>query len=162
MISPSIHTWMRLHGEHQQTGVDGNIRFIHEVQTGQYGYPTLFKVYLGDHSSTCGCRGWSGTGDVFRWTRSVLNNSLGCPWCVTGVGHLFTQGNSWWTHLYSATGGFYQVWEDYGCRLWWIGRLFIGSWGKSGFKGGDDGYISRVVPKGWKYQKFPNLEERNK
>jgi putative heme-binding domain-containing protein len=42
------------------------------------------------------------------------------------------------------------------------GRLFIGSWGKSGFKGGDDGYISRVVPKGWKYQKFPNLQKRNK
>jgi hypothetical protein len=33
---------------------------------------------------------------------------------------------------------------------------------KSGFKGGDDGYISRVVPKGWKYQKFPNLKKRNK
>ncbi|MBT4666964.1 MAG: hypothetical protein HOB63_10670, partial [Opitutae bacterium] len=41
------------------------------------------------------------------------------------------------------------------------GRLFIGSWSNSGFSGGNGGYVARVVPKGWKYKEFPNLQKRN-
>ena len=41
------------------------------------------------------------------------------------------------------------------------GRLFLGSWSSSGFKGGTEGYVARVTPKGWKYVKFPDLQKRN-
>ena len=41
------------------------------------------------------------------------------------------------------------------------GRLFIGSWSNSGFKGGTGGHAARVVPKGWKYKEFPDLQKRN-
>jgi putative heme-binding domain-containing protein len=94
------------------------------------------------------------------WPKQFTGVPMMCDW---GRGHLFI-------HRVTPDGPtFTQQQEDFiKCgRITDVdcdgsGRLFIGSWGKSGFKGGDDGYISRVVPKGWKYQKFPNLKKRNK
>jgi hypothetical protein len=142
-----------------------NIRFIHEVQTGQYGYPTLFKRYTSEIiPALVDVGGGSGTGAMYfdepGWPRQFTGVPMMCDW---GRGHLFI-------HRVTPDGPtFTQQQEDFiKCgRITDVdcdgsGRLFIGSWGKSGFKGGDDGYISRVVPKGWKYQKFPNLKKRNK
>ena len=142
-----------------------NIRFIHEVQTGQYGYPTLFKRYTSEIiPALVDVGGGSGTGAMYfdepGWPKQFTGVPMMCDW---GRGHLFI-------HRVTPDGPtFIQQQEDFiKCgRITDVdcdgsGRLFIGSWGKSGFKGGDDGYISRVVPKGWKYQKFPNLKKRNK
>jgi hypothetical protein len=142
-----------------------NIRFIHEVQTGQYGYPTLFKRYTSEIiPALVDVGGGSGTGAMYfdepGWPKQFTGVPIMCDW---GRGHLFI-------HRVTPDGPtFTQQQEDFiKCgRITDVdcdgsGRLFIGSWGKSGFKGGDDGYISRVVPKGWKYQKFPNLKKRNK
>jgi len=142
-----------------------NIRFIHEVQTGQYGYPTLFKRYTSEIiPALVDVGGGSGTGAMYfdepGWPKQFTGVPMMCDW---GRGHLFI-------HRVTPDGPtFTQQQEDFiKCgRITDVdcdgsGRLFIGSWGKSGFKGGDDGYISRVVPKGWKYQKFPNLKKRNK
>ncbi|MBT3541020.1 MAG: hypothetical protein HN489_07775, partial [Opitutae bacterium] len=142
-----------------------NIRFIHEVQTGQYGYPTLFKRYTSEIiPALVDVGGGSGTGAMYfdepGWPKQFTGVPIMCDW---GRGHLFI-------HRVTPDGPtFTQQQEDFiKCgRITDVdcdgsGRLFIGSWGKSGFKGGDDGHISRVVPKGWKYQKFPNLKKRNK
>ena len=142
-----------------------NIRFIHEVQTGQYGYPTLFKRYTSEIiPALVDVGGGSGTGAIYfdepGWPKKFTGVPMMCDW---GRGHLFI-------HRVSADGPtFTQQQEDFiKCgRITDVdcdgsGRLFIGSWGSSGFKGGDDGYISRVVPKGWKYQKFPDLKKGNK
>ena len=142
-----------------------NIRFIHEVQTGQYGYPTLFKRYTSEIiPALVDVGGGSGTGAMYfdepGWPKQFTGVPMMCDW---GRGHLFI-------HRVTPDGPtFTQQQEDFiKCgRITDVdcdgsGRLFIGSWGSSGFKGGDDGYISCVVPKGWKYQKFPNLKKRNK
>ncbi|MDX1564569.1 MAG: NPCBM/NEW2 domain-containing protein, partial [Phycisphaeraceae bacterium] len=39
------------------------------------------------------------------------------------------------------------------------GRLYLGSWHGSGFRGGKGGFIARVVPKGWKYKPAPDFKK---
>ncbi len=141
-----------------------NMRFIHEVQTGQYGYPTLFKRYTSEIiPALVDVGGGSGTGAMYfdepGWPKKYTGVPMMCDW---GRGHLYI-------HRVSPDGPtFTQQQEDFiKCgRITDVdcdgsGRLFLGSWGSSGFKGGTDGYISRVVPKGWKYQKFPDLKKIN-
>ena len=141
-----------------------NMRFIHEVQTGQYGYPTLFKRYTSEIiPALVDVGGGSGTGAMYfdepGWPKKYTGVPMMCDW---GRGHLYI-------HRVSPDGPtFTQQQEDFiKCgRITDVdcdgsGQLFIGSWGSSGFKGGTDGHISRVVPKGWKYQGFPNLKKRN-
>ena len=141
-----------------------NMRFIHEVQTAQYGYPTLFKRYTSEIiPALVDVGGGSGTGAMYfdepGWPEKYTGVPMMCDW---GRGHLYI-------HRVSEDGPtFTQQQEDFiKCgRITDVdcdgsGQLFIGSWGSSGFKGGTDGHISRVVPKGWKYQGFPNLKKRN-
>jgi hypothetical protein len=140
------------------------MRFIHEVQTGQYGYPTLFKRYTSEIiPALVDVGGGSGTGAMYfdepGWPKKYTGVPMMCDW---GRGHLYI-------HRVSPDGPtFTQQQEDFiKCgRITDVdcdgsGRLFLGSWGSSGFKGGTDGHISRVVPKGWKYRKFPDLKKRN-
>ena len=141
-----------------------NMRFIHEVQTGEYGYPKLFKRYTSEIiPALVDVGGGSGTGAMFfdepGWPEKYNDVPMMCDW---GRGQLFI-------HRIKPDGpSFTQEQENFiKCgRITDVdcdgsGRLFIGSWSNSGFKGGTGGYVARVVPKGWKYQKFPDLQKRN-
>ena len=141
-----------------------NMRFIHEIQTGEYGYPRLFKRYTSEIiPALVDVGGGSGTGAMFfeepSWPEKYNDVPMMCDW---GRGQLFI-------HRVTPDGpSFTQEQENFiKCgRITDVdcdgsGRLFIGSWSKSGFKGGTAGYVARVVPKGWKYKAFPNLQKRN-
>ena len=141
-----------------------NMRFIHEIQTGEYGYPRLFKRYTSEIiPALVDVGGGSGTGAMFfeepGWPEKYNDVPMMCDW---GRGQLFI-------HRVTPDGpSFTQEQENFiKCgRITDVdcdgsGRLFIGSWSKSGFKGGTAGYVARVVPKGWKYKAFPNLQKRN-
>ena len=160
-IDPHMNVFTR---GNTNDGGGWNMRFIHEVQTGQYGYPTLFKRYTSEIiPALVDVGGGSGTGAMYfdepGWPKKYTGVPMMCDW---GRGHLYI-------HRVSPDGPtFTQQQEDFiKCgRITDVdcdgsGRLFLGSWGSSGFKGGSDGYISRVVPKGWKYRKFPDLKKRN-
>ena len=140
-----------------------NMRFIHEIQTGEYGYPKLFKRYTSEIiPALVDVGGGSGTGAMFfeepGWPKKYNDVPMMCDW---GRGQLFI-------HRVTPDGpSFKQEQEDFiKCgRITDIdcdgsGRLFIGSWSNSGFKGGTAGYIARVVPKGWEYEAFPDLKKR--
>ena len=141
-----------------------NMRFIHEIQTGEYGYPRLFKRYTSEIiPALVDVGGGSGTGAMFfeepGWPEKYNDVPMMCDW---GRGQLFI-------HRVTPDGpSFTQEQENFiKCgRITDVdcdgsGRLFLGSWSKSGFKGGTAGYVARVVPKGWKYKAFPNLQKRN-
>lgn len=141
-----------------------NMRFIHEIQTGEYGYPDLFKRYTSEIiPALVDVGGGSGTGAMFfdepGWPDKYNDVPMMCDWGrgqlfihrVTPDGASFTQNQESFIKCGRIT--------DVDCDG--SGRLFIGSWGNSGFKGGTDGYVARVVPKGWKYKKFPDLQKRN-
>lgn len=141
-----------------------NMRFIHEIQTGRYGYPKLFKRYTSEIiPALVDVGGGSGTGAMFfeepGWPAKYNDVPMMCDW---GRGQLFI-------HRVEPDGpSFTQKQEEFiKCgRITDVdcdgsGRLFIGSWSNSGFSGGNGGYVARVVPKGWKYQAFPDLRKRN-
>ena len=141
-----------------------NMRFIHEIQTGEYGYPKLFKRYTSEIiPALVDMGGGSGTGAMFfdepGWPEKYNNVPMMCDW---GRGQLFI-------HRITPDGpSFTQEQENFiKCgRITDVdcdgsGRLFIGSWSNSGFSGGTGGYVARVIPKGWKYKEFPNLQKRN-
>ena len=142
-----------------------NMRFIHEIQTGEYGYPRLFKRYTSEIiPALVDVGGGSGTGAMFfeepGWPEKYNDVPMMCDWGreqlfihrVTPDGPSFTQEQENFIKCGRIT--------DVDCDG--SGRLFIGSWSKSGFKGGTAGYVARVVPKGWKYKAFPNLQKRKK
>ena len=139
-----------------------NMRFIHEIQTGEYGYPELFKRYTSEIiPALVDVGGGSGTGAMFfdepGWPEKYNKVPMMCDW---GRGQLFI-------HRVTPDGASFTQKEENFIKCGRItdvdcdgsGRLFLGSWGSSGFKGGTDGYVARVVPKGWKYKKFPDLQK---
>lgn len=139
-----------------------NIRFIHSVQSSQYGYPILFKRYTDEVlPALIDAGGGSGTGAMFfqepGWPEKYNNNPFMCDW---GRSHMYI-------HRVKPDGAsFTQEIEDF-IKVQKItdvaadgsGRLYIGSWGNNGFSGGKDGWVVQVTPKGWKYTPFPNLEK---
>ena len=141
-----------------------NMRFIHEIQSGEYGYPKLFKRYTSEIiPALVDVGGGSGTGAMFfdepGWPKKYNDVPMMCDW---GRGQLFI-------HRVTPDGpSFTQEQENFiKCgRITDVdcdgsGRLFIGSWSNSGFSGGTGGYVARVVPKGWQYKAFPDLQKRN-
>ena len=141
-----------------------NMRFIHEIQTGEYGYPKLFKRYTSEIiPALVDVGGGSGTGAMYfeepGWPQKYNDVPMMCDW---GRGQLYI-------HRVRPDGpSFTQEQENFiKCgRITDVdcdgsGRLFIGSWSNSGFKGGTGGYVARIVPKLWEYRAFPELSKRN-
>ena len=160
-IDPFLNVFTR---GNTNDGGGWNMRFIHEVQTGEYGYPMLFKRYTSEIiPALVDVGGGSGTGAMFfeepGWPDKYNDVPMMCDW---GRGQLFI-------HRISPDGpSFTQEQENFiKCgRITDVdcdgsGRLFIGSWSNSGFKGGTGGYVARVVPKNWEYKAFPNLKKCN-
>ncbi len=141
-----------------------NVRFNHHVQTGEYGYPTLFKRYTSEIiPALVDLGGGSGTGSMFfdepGWPAAFTAVPMMCDW---GRGQLFihrvTEDGPSFTQEQEAFINCRHI-TDVDCDA--SGRLFIGSWGTSGFSGGSDGFVARVVPKGWTYKEFPALKGLN-
>ena len=141
-----------------------NIRFIHNVQTAQYGYPILFKRYTDEVlPALIDAGGGSGTGAMFfqepGWPEKYNNVPMMCDWGrshmyihrVTPDGASFTQ----------SIENFIKVQKITDVAADGSGRMYIGSWGKNGFSGGTDGWIVQVTPKGWQYKPFPNLKKQS-
>lgn len=141
-----------------------NMRFIHEIQTGEYGYPRLFKRYTSEIiPALVDVGGGSGTGAMFfeepGWPEKYNDVPMMCDW---GRGQLYI-------HRIAPDGPSFSQEQESFIKCGRItdvdcdgsGRLFIGSWSNSGFKGGTGGYIARIVPKSWEFKAFPDLEKRN-
>jgi putative heme-binding domain-containing protein len=139
-----------------------NMRFIHEIQSAQYGYPKLFKRYTSEIlPALVDVGGGSGTGAMFfqepGWPEQYNNVPMMCDWGrgqliihrVTPDGPSFTQEVEEFIRCGRIT--------DVDCDG--SGRMYLGSWGSSGFSGGTGGYVARVVPKGWEYKAFPDLKK---
>lgn len=138
-----------------------NVRFTHHIQSAEYGYPRLFKRYTSEIlPALADVGGGSGTGAMFfdepGWPKALTAVPLMCDW---GRSQLFI-------HRVTADGPSYTQEQEEFIRCNRItdvdcdgsGRLFLGSWGASGFTGGTDGFVARVVPEGWTYRPFPDLQ----
>ena len=139
-----------------------NIRFIHYVQSGEFGYPTLFKNFTDEIiPALADLGGGSGTGSYFmdddRWPVQYNHVPMMADW---GKSQLFI-------HRVTMDGpGFTQKDENF-IKLSQItdvdldgsGRMFLAAWDGAGYKGSPDkGYVVKVVPKDWTYEAFPDLK----
>jgi len=138
-----------------------NVRFIHHVQSAEYGYPVLFKNFTGEILPALGdLGGGSGTGALYfgepGWPKKYSNVPMMGDW---GRNELFI-------HRLTPDGAsFTQKPEDF-IKIPQItdvdvdgsGRLYLAAWDGAGYKGSPErGFVERVVPKDWTYREFPDL-----
>ncbi|MFK7911129.1 MAG: NPCBM/NEW2 domain-containing protein [Akkermansiaceae bacterium] len=138
-----------------------NVRFIDQIQSGQYGYPILFKHFTDEIiPALVDVGGGSGTGALYfqepGWPEKYNNVPMMCDWGrnqliihrVKPDGPSFTQ----------EAEEFIKCSQISDVDVDGSGRLYLAAWAGAGYKGNPKkGYVERVVPKNWKYKPFPHL-----
>ncbi len=140
-----------------------NVRFSHQIQSGEYGYPVLFKHFTNEIiPALVDVGGGSGTGSLFledpNWPEPYNNVPMMADW---GRNHLFI-------HRVTPDGvSFTQQQEEFialpqitDLDIDGSGQLFLSAWDGAGYKGDSSkGFIVRAVPNSWEYEPFPDLGE---
>lgn len=135
-----------------------NIRFIHHIQSGEYGYPMLFKHFTDEIIPALqDLGGGSGTGSLYLqepgWPAKYNNVPMMCDWGrsqliihrVTPDGASFTQ----------VPENFIKLSQIADVDVDASGRLYGAAWDGAGYSGNPKkGYVQRYVPKGWSYKPF--------
>jgi len=158
-VDPLLNTYTR---DNTNDGGGWNVRLSHIVQTGNYGYPMLFKNFgediiqpLKDYG------GGSPTGSLFVDEGAVPD----------GFGHaLYTCDwgrNVVYRHVLPHSGAGYKAHQEpfvsiprpTDMDIDASGRMYITSWknGAFAFKGKNVGFVARVAPIGSKQKPFPDL-----
>ena len=139
-----------------------NIRFSHHIQSGEYGYPSLFQNFTDEILPALkDLGGGSGAGCYFmdddRWPAKFNQVPMMADWGnnqvyihrVTSDGPSFTQQDENFIKLQQITD----------LDVDGSGILYIASWDYAGFQGSTEkGFVVRVVPKDWKHEAFPDLK----
>ena len=138
-----------------------NIRFSHQVQSGEYGYPVLFRNFTEEIiPALVDVGGGSGTGTLYidndAWPAKYNNVPMMTDWGrnmiylhpVTPDGPSFLQEEI----------PFLKVPQVTDVDVDASGRMFISAWDGAGFRGDSSkGFVLRVVPADWEYDPFPDL-----
>lgn len=141
-----------------------NIRFSHQIQTGEYGYPVLFKNFTDEIiPALVDVGGGSGTGALFmdddRWPAQFNQVPMMADW---GRNHLYI-------HRVKPDKSSYTQEEEQFIQLSQItdldvdgsGVLYLSAWDGAGYSGSPDkGFVVRAVPKGFQYAAFPDLKKK--
>ncbi len=158
-IDPYMNTFTR---DNTNDGGGWNIRFSHQLQSGEYGYPVLFKHFTEEIiPALVDLGGGSGTGALYMdddsWPAKYNHVPMMSDW----------GRNELYIHRLTPDGGSYtQEQEDF-ISLPQItdvdadasGRMYLSAWNGAGYSGDSTkGFVVRVVPKNWKYKPYPGLE----
>ena len=157
-IDPYMNIFTR---DNTNDGGGWNIRFSHHIQSGEYGYPLLFKNFTEEIiPGLVDVGGGSGTGSLFmdepNWPDKYNHVPMMADWGnsqlyihrVTADGPSFTQKDEEFIKLNQITD----------LDVDGSGRLYLSAWDGAGYSGSPDkGFIVRAVPNDWKYKAFPNL-----
>ncbi|WP_162055378.1 DUF7133 domain-containing protein [Pontibacter pamirensis] len=140
-----------------------NIRFSHQIQSGEYGYPVLFKHFTNEIiPALVDLGGGSGTGALFMddatWPEKYNNVPMMADW----------GRNQLYIHRVTQDGASFKQKEEEFIKLPQItdldidasGRLYMSAWDGAGYSGNPGkGFVVRAVPADWEYKPFPNLNE---
>ncbi len=140
-----------------------NIRFSHQIQSGEYGYPVLFKNFTDEIiPALVDLGGGSGTGSLFmdddRWPAKYNQVPMMADW----------GRNQLYIHRVTPDGPSYTQAEEEFIRLSQItdldtdgsGIMYLSAWDGAGYSGNPDkGFVVRAVPDGWKHTAFPDLKK---
>ncbi|MED5417752.1 MAG: heme-binding protein, partial [Verrucomicrobiota bacterium] len=137
-----------------------NIRFIHHIQSGQYGYPMLFKHFTDEIIPALqDLGGGSGTGALFlqepTWPEKFNNVPMMCDWGRSQlIIHRLTPDGASFTQK---PENFIRLAQIADVDVDGSGRLYGAAWDGAGYSGNPKkGYVQRYVPKGWKFRRFPD------
>ena len=138
-----------------------NIRFIHHIQSGEYGYPVLFKNFTNEIIPALeDLGGGSGTGSLFMaepsWPEKYNNQPMMVDWGRNQIFiHRITPDGASFTQKPEEFIGLSQPSD---LDVDGSGRLYIAAWEGAGYKGNPGrGFVERAVPAGWRYKAFPDL-----
>jgi len=159
-IDPYMNIFTR---DNTNDGGGWNIRFSHMIQTGEYGYPVLFKHFTQEIiPALVDLGGGSGTGALFMddasWPAKYNHVPMMADW---GRNELYIH------RLTPDNGSYTQQQEDF-IHLPQItdvdvdasGRMYLSAWDGAGYSGDSTkGFTVRVVPKDWTYKAYPDLKE---
>ncbi len=140
-----------------------NVRFAHHIQSGEYGYPVLFKHFTNEIiPALVDVGGGSGTGSLFmddeQWPEKYNQVPMMADW---GRSQLFI-------HRVTPDGASFKQTEEKFIKLAQItdldvdasGQLFMSAWDGAGYSGNPDkGFVVRAIPKNWKHKVFPNIKK---
>ena len=136
-----------------------NVRFIHQIQSGEYGYPVLFKHFTEEIlPALVDVGGGSGTGALFldddSWPASYNNVPMMADWGRSEV----------YIHRVTPDGASFQQTEEGFLKVSQVadldidasGRMYLAAWDGAGYRGDSTrGYVLRAVPETWDYASFP-------
>ena len=139
-------------------GVGWWVRFIDHIQTGDYGYPSLYLYFADEIIPALADVGrGSGTGALFMdepsWPKKYNKQAMMADWGRSQIyihriepdGPTFTQTEE----------EFITTSQPSDLDVDASGRMYIAAWNGAGYKGNPEkGYVERVTPKGWTYTPY--------
>ncbi|WP_439582802.1 DUF7133 domain-containing protein [Dyadobacter bucti] len=159
-IDPYMNIFTR---DNTNDGGGWNIRFSNQIQSGEYGYPVLFKHFTNEIiPALVDVGGGSGTGALYMddatWPEKYNHVPMMADWGrsqlylhrVTPDGATFTQKEEEFIKLAQITDIDIDA----------SGRVYLSAWDGAGYSGNPDkGFVVRVVPKNWEYKAFGDLKK---
>ncbi|CCH00275.1 heme-binding protein [Fibrella aestuarina BUZ 2] len=159
-IDPYMNTFTR---DNTNDGGGWNIRFSHHIQSGEYGYPALFKHFTNEIiPALVDVGGGSGTGSLYMdepsWPEKYNHVPMMADW----------GRNQLYLHRVTSDGASFVQKEEAFIKLPQItdvdidgsGRMYLAAWDGAGYTGNPGkGYVARAVPKDWTYVPFSNVKK---
>ncbi|MCF0068897.1 c-type cytochrome [Dyadobacter sp. CY261] len=159
-IDPYMNVFTR---DNTNDGGGWNIRFSNQIQTGEYGYPVLFKHFTEEIiPALIDLGGGSGTGSLFiddpTWPAKYNRVPMMADWGRSQV----------YVHRITPDGPTFQQKEEEFIKLSQVtdldidasGRVYLAAWDGAGYSGNPGkGFIVRTVPKGWQYKAFKDISK---
>lgn len=157
-IDPYMNIFTR---DNTNDGGGWNIRFHHQIQTSEFGYPVLFQHFTDEIiPALADLGGGSGTGTLFMddstWPAAYNHVPMTADW---GRSELYIH------RLTPDSGSFTQQQEDFlalpqitDLDVDGSGCLYLSAWDGAGYSGDSSkGFVVRAVPANWVYKPFPDL-----
>jgi putative heme-binding domain-containing protein len=159
-IDPYMNIFTR---DNTNDGGGWNIRFSNQIQSGEYGYPVLFKNFTEEIiPALIDLGGGSGTGSLFlddpTWPAKYNRVPMMADWGRSQV----------YVHRLTPDGPTFQQKEEEFIKLSQVtdldidasGRVYLAAWDGAGYSGNPGkGFITRVVPQGWQYKAFKDISK---
>lgn len=162
-IDPFMNVFSR---ENTNDGVGWWVRFSHYIQSGEYGYPCLYKNFIEGMIPALGMYGGgSGTGALYLqepgWPKEYNNKPLMADWgrSMIYIHDVKPDGPS----FTDTPKNFLKVSQVADLDVDASGRMYVAAWAGAGYKGNSQkGFVERYVPEGWQYKAFPDLTKVTK